>query len=92
MLSELENTSGNAGSWKKLKVTHCHRADNVYSTINTQFAQSKPIPFHSLLIFPFSANIHEFQKEAPVLKIDSLYHVTDFALCGKNNWTTQHLQ
>ena len=50
--------------------------------------------FSSILyfFFPILADIHEFQKEAHVLKIDSLYHVTHSALCGKNNWTTQHLQ
>ena len=92
MLSELENTSGNGGSWKKFKEIHCYRADSVNATINTQFTQSKLILFHSLLLFPFLANIHESQKEAHVLKIDSLYHVTHSALCEKNNWTTQHLQ
>ena len=32
--------------------------------------------FSSILyfFFPFLADIHEFQKEAHVLKIDSLYH------------------
>ena len=91
MLSKLENTSGNGGSWKKLNKIHCHRADSVNATIDTQFGQLKPILFHSLLFSPFLADIHEFQKEAHVLKIDSLYHVTHAALCGKNNWTTQHL-
>ena len=45
-------------------------ADSVNATIYTHFAQSTPILFHSFLIFPFLANIHEFQKEAHVLKID----------------------
>ena len=92
MLSETENPSGNAACWKKLKEIHCYRADSVNATIYTYFAQSTPILLHSLLLFPFSANIHEFQKEADVLKIEFLYHVIDSALCGKNNWTTQHLQ
>ena len=70
MLSENENTSGNAASWKKIKEIHCYMADSVNATIYTHFAQSTPILFHSFLIFPFLANIHEFQKETHVLKID----------------------
>ena len=70
MLSETENTSGNAASWEKLKEIHCYMTDNANATIYTHFAHSIPILFHSLLLFPFLANIHEFQKEAHVPKID----------------------
>ena len=70
MLSETGNTSGNAASWKKLNEIHCYMADSINATIYTHFAQSTPILLHSLLLFPFLANIHEFQKEADFLKID----------------------
>ena len=91
MLSELENTSGNGGSWKKLKEIQCHRVDSINSLINTQFAHSKPLLFYLLPLFSFLANIHEYQKEAHVLKIDSLYHVTHSVLCGKNNFVLSAL-
>ena len=66
--------------------------NSINSSITTQFRHSKPLLFPLLLLFPFLTNIHEYQKEAHVLKIDFLYHETYSVLCGKNNWTTDHLQ
>ena len=92
MLSEKENTLGNGRNWKKLQEIKCNRADSINSSITTQFRHSKPLLLPLLLLSPFLANIHKYQKEAHVLKIDFLYHVTYSVLCGKNNWTTHHLQ
>ena len=92
MLSEHENTSENAGTWKKLKEIQCNRTDSINSSITAQLVHSKHLLFHLSLIFPFLANIHEFQKEAHVLRIDFLYHMTHSVLCGNNNWTTHYLQ
>ena len=83
---------GNDRNCKKLKEIKCNRADSINSSITTQFRHSKPLLFPLLLLFPFLANIHEYQKEAHVLKIDFLYHVTYSVLCGNDNWTTHHLQ
>ena len=92
MLSVTENASGDAGSWKKLKEIQCNRTDSINSSITAQLVHSKHLLFHFSLIFPFLANIHEFQKEAHVLKIDFLCHVTHSVLCEKSNWTTHYLQ
>ena len=92
MLSKQENTLGKGRNWKELQEIKGNRADSINSSITTQFAHSKPLLFPLLLLFPFLANIHEYQKEAHVLKIDFLYHVTYSVLCGRNNWTTHHLQ
>ena len=92
MLSEQKNTLENGGNWKKLQEIKCNREDSINSSITTQFGHSKPLLFPLLLLFPFLANIHEYQKEAHVLKIDFLYHVTYSVLCGKNNWAIHHLQ
>ena len=73
MLSEQENTLGNDRNCKKLQEIKCNRADSINSSITTQFRHSKPLLFPLLLLFPFLANIHEYQKEAHVLKIDFLY-------------------
>ena len=68
MLSEQENTLGNDRNCKKLQEIKCNRADSINSSITTQFRHSKPLLFPLLLLFPFLANIHEYQKEAHVLK------------------------
>ena len=91
MLSEVENSSGK-GTWKKLQEIKCNRMDSINSSTTTQFADSKPPLFPISLLFPFLANVHEYQKEAQCLKIDFLYHVTHSVLSVKNNWTTHHLQ
>ena len=64
MLSKHENTSGNAGTWKKLKEIQYKRTNSINSSNTTQLVHSKHLLFHLSLIFPFLANIHEFQKEA----------------------------
>ena len=40
MLSEPENTQGNAPSWNKFKKIQCNRADSINAAIYTHFAQS----------------------------------------------------
>ena len=84
MLSEVENRQGKGTTWKKLQEIKCNRADSVNSSTTTQFADSKPSLFPISLLFPFLANIHEYQKEAHCLKIDFLYHVTHSVLSVRN--------
>ena len=70
MLSEQENTPGNAANWKKIRDIKCNRADSINSPLYTHFAHSKHPLFPISSIFPILTNIHEYQKEALLLKID----------------------